>query len=336
MTVDRGNGLGRSERPLQEAYDAGLLDLDGVLYRGQEPVEHAADSVAAARAAGMRMAFVTNNASRHPETVAAHLTELGIPAGPNEVVTSAQAAVRLAVTRVPYGAVALILGTQALAETAAAAGLRPVRTVAEAGAAGVAVVLQGLAPSTSLADLSEATVALRSGALWIAGNADLTLPSPRGALPGNGSFVQVLRSVTGLEPEIAGKPDPALHRESVERVASRRPLVVGDRLDTDVVGAVRGGADSLLVLTGVTDLWLLATAPRGSRPTFVAPDLRALGQAHPEVQIEAQGRRARCLRAIATADGDRIGLRGSGSDALRALVALAWARADAGLEVRLA
>ncbi len=293
-----------------------------MLYRGKDPVEHAAVAVAEARAAGMRMAFVTNNASRHPEAVAAHLAELGIPAAPTEVVTSAQAAARAAAAQVPAGSAVLVLGTQALAETISAAGLRPVRTAEP----GVAAVVQGLAPTTSMADLAEATVALRAGALWIAGNTDATLPSPRGLLPGNGSFVALLAQLVGREPQVAGKPDPALHRESVERVGARRPLVVGDRLDTDIVGAVRGGADSLLVLTGVTDIAQLLRAPIGSRPTFLSTDLRGLQQAHPRVQIEED--RAVCRAAQARCDGADVVVDGAGDDALRARVALAWALSD--------
>lgn len=269
---------------------------------------------------------MTNNASRHPDVVAAHLRELGIPADPEEVVTSAQAAARTVAAAVAPGSAVLVLGTDALAETVAAAGLRPVRRIVEAGPAGVAAVVQGLASTTSMADLSEATVALRAGALWVAGNTDSTFPSPRGILPGNGAFVSLLESVTGLRPVVAGKPDPALHRESVARVQSRRPLVVGDRLETDVLGAVRGGADSLLVMTGVTDLEALQAAPAGCRPTYLSSDLRGLGQAHPEVVVE--GDRARCGAAAASNDGGAVHVEGSGDDALRARVALAWAVAD--------
>ena len=303
-----------------------MLDLDGVLYRGADPVEHAAASVAAARAAGMRIAFVTNNASRHPAAVADHLAELGIPAEPEEVVTSAQAAARTVAVAVPPGSAVLVLGTAALEETLIAAGLRPVRRLDQADVVGVAAVVQGLAMETSMADLAEATVALRSGALWVVGNTDATLPSPRGLLPGNGAFVTLLQSVTGREPVVAGKPDPALHVESVERMRSTRPLVVGDRLETDVLGAVRGGADSLLVLTGVTDRTALLAAPRGSRPTYLASDLRGLGTAHPQVHVDVD--RAACGSATATYDGREVRVGGTGEDALRAQVALTWAVAD--------
>ncbi len=280
----------------------------------------------AAREAGLRVAFVTNNASRSPAQTAARLRDVGVAADPDDVVTSGQAAARLVAAAVPAGAAVLVLGTQALVEQVAAHGLRPVRTRAEAGGSGVAAVVQGLAPQTCHADLSEASIALRAGAVWIVGNTDATLPSPLGPLPGNGAFVDLLRSVTGCEPRVAGKPDPALHRESVGRVGAQRPLVVGDRLDTDVLGAVRGDTDSLLVLTGATDVASLLAAPSGSRPTYLSTDLRGLGQPHPEVVV--RDGTARCREATVSWNDGREQVSGDGDDALRARAALAWWRAD--------
>ena len=334
--------------PLAERYDAALCDLDGVLYLGDDPVPHAAAAVAAARAAGQRFAFVTNNASRAPATVAERLTRLGMPAEPGDVVTSGQAAGRTLAERLSPGSTVLVVGTEALADEVRAVWMRPVRTVAEAGPDGPDAVVQGLAPATSWSDLSEAAVALHGGALWVAGNTDLTLPTSRGQLPGNGAFVEVLVRITGRQPLVSGKPDPALHRVSVERVGAERPLVVGDRLDTDVLGAVRGDADSLLVLTGVTDVSTLLAAPLGSRPTFVGRDLRSLLRAHPQVEVE--GESARCGAAVALVDADgslRCDALGSSAsarsagghedygdggddDALRALASLAWSLTDAG------
>ena len=299
-----------------------------MLYLEEQGIPHAPESVASARRSGMRIAYVTNNASRRPETVAERLSGLGIPAVPDEVVTSAQAAARVVSGSVAAGASVLVLGTEALADELRDVGLVPVRTVAEAGAGGVAAVVQGLSPDTCQRDLAEATVALRAGALWVAGNTDVTLPSPRGPLPGNGAFVAALRAVTGLEPLVAGKPDPALHLASVERVGARRPLVVGDRLDTDVLGAVRGGADSLLVLTGVTDRTTLLRAPLGSRPTYVSTDLRGLVEPHPEVEVDGETASCRAARAVLTPHG--IVVTGDGDDALRAEAALTWACTDAG------
>ena len=299
-----------------------------MLYLEGHGVPHAPEGVAGARAAGMRVAYVTNNASRPPALVAERLTGLGIPAEPDEVVTSAQAAARLLSEQLPQGAQVLVVGTTALADEVRWAGLEPVHALADAGEDGVAGVVQGLSPETCQRELADAAVALRSGALWVAANTDLTLPSVRGPLPGNGAFVAVLRMITGLEPLVAGKPDPTLHRESVERVAARTPLIVGDRLDTDVLGAVRGGADSLLVLTGVTDREALLAAPPGSRPTYVSSDLRGLLSPHPEVEVD--GDLARCRAASAVLQEDRVVVEGDGDDALRAETALVWALADTG------
>ena len=328
MHPGAGNGtaLGGSSRALCDVYDGGLLDLDGVLYIGRAGVAHAADAVRAARAGGMRIAFVTNNASRRPAAVAEHLEELGIPAQPTDVVTSAQAAVRYLAEHLPPGSAVLVVGTAGLAEEVAAGGMRPVRTVAAAGPGGPAAVVQGLDTTTSWRDLAEACIAIRAGALWVAGNTDSTYPSERGPLPGNGAMVSALITATQRHPVVVGKPEPALHQVSVDRVGAVRPLVVGDRLDTDVLGAVRAGSDSLLVLTGVTDRDALLAAPPGMRPTYVASDLRGLLVPHEAPRLE--GDRARCGAATASYDGTVIVTSGQGDDQLRASCALAWSRAD--------
>jgi HAD superfamily hydrolase (TIGR01450 family) len=323
----RGSGLGSCDRPLCEAYDAALYDLDGVLYLGREAVPHAAESVAAATRAGMRSAFVTNNASRPPDVVAAHLVELGIPAEPADVVTSAQATARLLREQLPSGAEVLVVGAEGLVAEVRAAGFA---VVTEAGPE-VQAVVQGYGPTTGMPELAEAALALRAGALWIAANTDSTLPSPRGPVPGNGALVAALQVATGRHPQVAGKPEPALHVESVARVGAQHPLVVGDRLDTDVLGAVRGGADSLLVLTGVVDVGALLAAPAGSRPTYVGTDLRAL--IAPQPGVEWRDGTARCDGSTAAYDGERIVVDGSGVGALRAACALAWSCADDGRPV---
>lgn len=328
MSEPPGDRLGSCDGPLCQAYDAALYDLDGVLYLGPEPIPHAAESVAAARAAGLRAAFVTNNASRRPAVVAAHLTELGIPAEPGDVVTSAQAAVRVLRERIEAGAVVLVVGAPGLAEEVKAGGFVAVRAAGEQ----VAAVVQGYDKGTGWEQLAEASIALRAGALWVATNVDSTLPSPRGPLPGNGALVAALKVATGLEPIVAGKPEPALHLESVARVGATRPLVVGDRLDTDVLGAIRGGADSLLVLTGVVAVLQAVTAPAGMRPTYVASDLRGLLADQPPVQVS--GSKAVCGAVAATYEDGEIVLSDGSDEALRAGCALGWSSLDAGLPVR--
>jgi glycerol 3-phosphatase-2 len=333
--TELGARLRDCDEPLCTAYDVALLDLDGVLYLGPDAVPHAAASVADVAARGMRTAYVTNNASRAPQAVAAQLTELGIPARPEDVVTSGQAAARLVRDRVPAGSVVLVVGSAALCDEVADAGLRPVRRLADAGDGGPAAVVQGLAADTTWRDLADAAVAIRRGALWVTGNLDATLPTPDGPLPGNGSMVAAVRTATGVEPLVAGKPEPALHEESVRRTAARRPLVVGDRLDTDVLGAVRAGTDSLLVLTGVADVAALLGAPVGTRPSYVAPDLRGLLRPQPPVQCDADT--ARCGRATAVRRGDALEVTDDGPDdgiaSLRAACALAWAGLDHGAPV---
>ncbi len=265
-------------QPLCRAYDVALLDLDGVVYHGADPVPGAAAAIAAARAAGMRMAFVTNNASRTPADVAAHLTAVGVAADPAEVATAAQAAATLLTSLVPAGARVLVTGGDGLRVAVAEAGLVPVATAAD----GPAAVVQGYAPDLGYADLAEAALAVRAGAVWVATNLDATIPTPRGQLPGNGALVALVATATGRRPDAAaGKPERALHDESVRRSGARRPLVVGDRLDTDVEGAHRAGCDSLLVLTGVTDDAALLAAPPARRPTYIGADLAALLVAHP-------------------------------------------------------
>jgi len=310
--------LGHTARPLCREYDGALLDLDGVLYLGPEPVPHAAHAVGRARAEGMRCVFVTNNSSRRADVVAGHLSSLGIGAEAEDVVTSAQAAVAWLVERVPMGSDVLVLGTEALAQDVRDAGLRPV-TKAE----GALAVVQGLGPETAWKDLAEACVALHAGVPWVAGNADSSYPSARGLLPGNGSFIRVLADVTGRRPVVVGKPEPELHEIGVARAGAERPLVVGDRLDTDILGAVRAGSDSLLVLTGVTDRAQLLAAPAGMRPTYLSSDLRGLLEPHPPVVVE--GEVATCREARAWWESGQVRSSGEDDDALRAACTLAWA-----------
>ncbi len=219
-------------QPLATRYDVALLDLDGVVYIGPQPVVGAAEALAKARAEGMRLAFVTNNASRDPDTVAAHLSELGVPAAPEEVVTSAQAAASVVRDRLGAGATVLVTGSPALREIVAAAGLRPVSSADDRPDA----VVQGFWAQLCYTDLAEAAVAVRGGSLWVATNVDATLPSPRGLLPGNGSLVGVVATASGQKPIVAGKPELPLHAEGVRRLHAKHPLVVGDRLDTDIEG----------------------------------------------------------------------------------------------------
>ncbi|MFC5753545.1 HAD-IIA family hydrolase [Actinomadura rugatobispora] len=310
-----------SERPLSEAYDVALLDLDGVVYIGHRPVPAAAESLAKARAGGQRLAFVTNNASRTPSAVAALLTAVGVPASAEDVVTSAQAAARLLAERLPAGAKVLVVGGMGLRHALYGQGLRPVSTASE----GPAAVVQGYDPRLSYGLLAEGATAVRNGALFVGSNGDLTIPGGEGPpQPGNGALLKVISAATGVDPVVTGKPERPLHHESILRTGARRPLVVGDRLDTDIEGAFNGGADSLLVFTGVTDPLTALTAPPHQRPAYIARDLAGLLVPHPEVRRHGDG--FQCEAWTARWEGDVIEISGEGDpyDGLRALAAAAW------------
>ena len=313
---------GGSDRPLVERHDAILFDLDGVLYVGPDPVPGAAEAVAAVRARGVAVAFVTNNAWRPPGTVAAHLSELGIPAQAADVVTSAQAVATLVQAAVPAGSAVLVVGGEGLREALVERELRPV----DSNDARPRAVVQGFAPDVDWSALAEATYAVRAGVPWYASNLDATVPTPRGLAPGNGALVEVVAHATGSRPIVAGKPETPLHTEAVRRTGADRPLVVGDRLDTDIEGANRAGAPSLLVLTGVTSPRDLVLAPEHVRPTYVSADLLAgLLAGHPAVDMtEGEGRS--CGGWIAVAAKGAVSLHGNGDrvDALRALCVAVW------------
>lgn len=301
---------------LSAGYDAVLFDLDGTLYRGSQVIPGAPEALRALRDHGTAVRFVTNNASKAPAEVVAHLEALDLPAGPDEVHTSSQAAAALLGERLPQGAVVLVVGTESLAAEIESVGLRPVR---EAGP-DVAAVVQGHSPENTWAALAEACLAIRAGALWVATNTDTTLPSERGLLPGNGSMVAALRAATDVEPLVAGKPAPLLFTTAARDAGAERALVVGDRLDTDIEGAVAAGIDSLCVLTGVADAVSLLKATSAERPRYLSADLAGLDQRADLLEIGPKdGWQVSALDGVLTVQGE-----GDTLDLLRALCAVAW------------
>ena len=256
---------------LRDNYDALLLDLDGTLYQGPQEIPGAREALAAGT---QSCYYVTNNASRSPGDVAEHLTELGFDAGESTVVTSSQSAARLLAENVALDSAVLVVGTEALADEVRNVGLRPVRSFEDAPAA----VVQGHSPTTDWAILAEATLAIRAGAVWVAANLDSTLPTERGLVLGNGSMVAALRAATSREPLVAGKPAAPLMEDAMRRSGCVRPLVVGDRLDTDIEGANNVGLESLLVLTGVSTAIDVLRAVPEQRPTYLASELDALNR----------------------------------------------------------
>jgi glycerol 3-phosphatase-2 len=315
--------LAGSDQPLTRRYDGFVVDLDGVVQLDDQPVAHAAPVLAELAAEGRSPIFLTNNASRPPAEVASRLAALGVQAEERQILTSAMVAARVLADRLPAGADVLVVGGAGLIDAVQAAGLHPVSSATPS----VMAVVQGWAPEVGWQLLAEGSVALRAGAQWIATNADRTLPSPRGPLPGNGSLVAALRTATGLEPEVVGKPEQAVFDTAAARTEGRAPLMVGDRMDTDIAGARAAGLPTLLVLTGVAGPRDLLAAPPEQRPTYVGADLRALLQAHHAPDVA--GRAAACGEVAVDADGN-VTTHGEldaerAIDGLRAAAALAWA-----------
>ena len=314
--------LGCTAQPLSTTYDLAMLDLDGVVYLGSDPIPGVAAALAAARDRGMRLAYITNNASRTADTVADKLRAMHMPDVTDaDVVTSAQAVAHLMADARPAGSAVLVVGGEGLRVPLEQRGLRCVSSLDESPVA----VVQGFHADIGWSDLAEASYAIESGLPWYVSNTDLTVPTARGIAPGNGSLVQAVRNATGAEPIVAGKPQRALFDETIARVGGIRPLMVGDRLDTDIDGAINAGIDSLVVLTGVSSLQEIADAGHDHRPTFVAADLRGLDEDHPEVTID--GDRARCgSSVVSVVDGTVVIESGepSTTTVLRAAVELAW------------
>lgn len=259
---------------LLSAYDALICDLDGVVHRGHRAVEGAAEALHRALALGRQVIYATNNASRPPSAVVAHLTGFGAPATVEAVVTSAQAGAVRVREIVPAGSAVVALGGPGVIEALTEQGLQPVSPeVAEAAA-----VLQGYGPTLTVADFAAASRHLLGGVPWVATNGDLTLPVEWGAAPGNGAYVELLRRVVGRDPDaVTGKPAAPLYDLAVTRLGARRErvLAVGDRLDTDIDGAVAAGVDSVWVLTGVHGPSDLLATERPA-PTYVIASLAEL------------------------------------------------------------
>lgn len=266
-----------SRKPLVETADVLLIDLDGVCYAGTRDIPHAAAGLAAARESGVKFQFLTNNASRTPEQVAEKLKGHGIAADPTEVMTAAMDAVEILTQKIEPESKVLVIGTQALIDTVAKAGFEVVSKASEQPVA----VIQGYGPEVGWRQLSEAAYAISAGALFMATNLDATLPTEDGFALGNGSLVAAVEHATGQKPFAGGKPFAGIYRKAAAHAGATKPLAVGDRLDTDIAGAVAADMLSLHVLTGVSDAKAVALAYPDRRPSYLGLDLTDLMRVHP-------------------------------------------------------
>jgi len=253
-------------------FDGLLLDLDGCVYTGRRAVPGAVEALTGLADAGVPVVFLTNNASRSADDVAEHIGSLGVDAGPDRILTSAVVAARELARTLPADSPVLVVGSDALADQVEAEGMHVVDTANEDPVA----VVQGFSPDLGWLQLADACRAVRSGARWWATNLDRTVPTEHGQLPGNGAFVRVVADTTGAVPLVTGKPSRTMMEAGVRALDAARPLMVGDRLETDIAGARGAGITAALVLTGVHGEAEALAAPVEQRPHYLLDDLTAL------------------------------------------------------------
>lgn len=308
-----------------DGVDVILSDLDGVIYRGPHAVDHAVDALNGYAARGIRLGYITNNASRTDIAVAEQLAGFGLNTQPNDVVTSPQAAVHLLKSHVPAGALVLVIGGEGIVHELEIAGFRATRSADDQPDA----VLQGFAPEVGWQHLAEASFALTREIPWIATNQDWTIPVARGIAPGNGTLVSAVHTAVQKLPIVAGKPETPLFEAAVERFGAQHPIMLGDRLDTDIKGAVRSKMKSALVLTGIDGPKQLIAAGPDERPDYIIGDLRDLDAPYPEVEVKKQPEHveAKVEGERVVLDGIDLQVRSRGKDKLnllRAATAAIW------------
>ncbi|WP_139417373.1 HAD-IIA family hydrolase [Agromyces laixinhei] len=323
---------GKTDHPTPlDGIDAVLADLDGVVYAGAQAIPRAVESLNLAKR-DRSVGYITNNASRSDATVADHLAELGLEAVPNDVVTSPQAAMTMLAEHVSPGALVFVVGGEGITIELEKRGYRITRSADDAPDA----VVQGFTPDIGWRELAEASFALTANGgpdaagpaiPWIATNMDWTIPVARGIAPGNGTLVSAVHTAVGRFPLVAGKPETPIFDEARHRFAAERPLVVGDRLDTDILGARRAGMLSALVLTGIDRAKQVLAAPESSRPDFILADLDGLHVPYP-VTEQVRGGVSLVGAARVRVSGNRVEIVEDGGDELdllRAACAAIWA-----------
>lgn len=257
-------------------YDTLLADLDGVVYEGKHAIEPAPTVINALQSTGVKVGYVTNNSSRKPETIADQLRGFGISVEADQVIGSAQTGVELLATLIEPGAKVLVVGGEGLRSRVVEGGFELVDSADEKPAA----VIQGFAPDVSWKHLAEAAFSIQNGAKWVATNQDWTLPQDRGLAPGNGTLVSAVHTAVGILPVVAGKPEPAIFETAVRELGALKPLFVGDRIDTDIIGANNAGIDSVLVMTGVSTRKEVLGIKLEGRPKFIIEDLGELTKSY--------------------------------------------------------
>ncbi|GAB3658364.1 HAD hydrolase-like protein [Zhihengliuella somnathii] len=306
---------------LLASFDAVLSDLDGVVYAGAEAIRGAPEALQRVLDHGAALGYITNNASRSPAAVAEHLRELGAPATEETVFGSADAGASLLGKHLESGNRVLVVGGDYLRECVARAGFVAVESHTDEPDG----VIQGFHPDLGWTHLAEASYAIARGAVWVATNTDLTIPRAEGIAPGNGALVHAVSLPSGAQPHVAGKPEPYLFEHAARELGVSAPLVVGDRLDTDILGGNRAGFATAFVATGIDSYESVIAAVPEERPRYLLAHLDQLFEPMPDVELsEDPAGTAVCGDATASADGDVVVLSEDSVDAWRAACALWW------------
>lgn len=255
-------------------FKALIIDMDGVLWRGRTFLPGVVEFFASLRHRSIAFSLATNNSTVTPQDIVDRLAQINVEIKPQEVLTSSQATAAYLQSRFPVGTMIHAVGEAAVRDTLSRAGFKLIDA-----ADGAEVVVIGFDREISWEKLTRAALAIQNGALFVGTNPDLSFPLEQGQAPGNGAFVTVIELTTGVKPIIIGKPEPRLYELAGERlgVPYNEILAIGDRLETDVLGAQRAGMATVLLLTGVTSPE--AAAASEITPTWILEDLPALTQA---------------------------------------------------------
>jgi 4-nitrophenyl phosphatase len=258
-----------------------IVDLDGVVYRGPNPIPGVPELLRERAAQGDVVVYATNNSSRHRSDYAAILERVGAPVSIDRIVTSARATAVWLCERRPGIERVMVLGGPGLRRELRDAGLRVLAPTPAGLAREPQALAVGIDRGMTYWRLAIAADAIRAGALFVATNRDPVYPSENGLMPGAGAVVAALQVATNREPIVIGKPEPGLFEAAavLAGVQPRDAIVIGDGLGTDIAAARRLGARSVLMLTGVTTPEELAAAPPDAQPTFAARDAAELKQA---------------------------------------------------------
>lgn len=269
---------------LLDEFDSLLLDLDGVVYLGQQAVPNAVEAINRAQKSHV-IGYITNNSSRTPMAIAEQLRGFGLDVDPGQIVGSARAGAKLLASRIPAGSKVLVVGGEGLRYECIEAGFEVVSSAKDEPDA----VIQGFAPDVSWKDLAQASFAVQNGAIWIATNQDWTIPLEAGIAPGNGTLVGAVHTAVGILPDFAGKPFRPIFDQAFEQLGVKRPLMIGDRIDTDIRGAKAVGIRSACVLTGIATRKELIGAKPEDRPDFIIGDLSELFERYPAIKKTKRG-----------------------------------------------